>query len=107
MPWILLVIAGLLEAVWAVGLKFTDGFTRPIPSIHVAAAIAGSMFLLALAVRDLPIGTAYAIWVSIGILGAVLAQPLLFKDPLRPLQVVFVILLLISVIGLKLTAKAD
>ena len=105
MSWILLILAGLLEAFWAVGLKFTDGFSKPIPSILVGSAIVGSMVLLAIAVRDLPIGTAYAVWVSIGILGAAIAQPLIFKQPMNAIQVFFLVLLLVSVIGLKLTTK--
>lgn len=107
MSWILLVIAGLLEACWAVGLKYTDGFTRLVPSILVGCAIVGSMILLALAVRNLPIGTAYAIWVSIGVLGAAIAQPILFGEALRPAQIVFLVLLLVSVVGLKLTSKTE
>ena len=105
MSWILLILAGLLEACWAVGLKFTDGFTKPLPSILVGSAIVASMVLLAIAVRDLPIGTAYAVWVSIGILGAALAQPLIFNQPLKAIQVFFLGLLLVSVIGLKVTTK--
>ena len=107
MSWILLIVAGLLEACWAVGLKYTVGFTRLVPSILVGIAIVASMVLLALAVRDLPIGTAYAVWVSIGVVGAVIGQTLLFGHPLRPIQVVFLILLLGSVIGLKVTARPD
>ena len=103
MSWMLLILAGLLEACWAVGLKYTDGFTKLIPSVLVGTAIVGSMGLLAIAVRDLPIGTAYAVWVSIGVLGAAVAQPLLFGEPLRPGQIVFLCLLLISVIGLKVS----
>jgi quaternary ammonium compound-resistance protein SugE len=106
MSWIYLFLAGILEACWAVGLKYTDGFTRPVASIFVGGAIAGSVVLLALAVRELPIGTAYAVWVSIGVLGAVIAQPLLFGQPLRALQVAFTILLVLSIIGLKLTSVA-
>ena len=105
MSWTLLIIAGLLEACWAVGLKYTHGFTKPLPSLLVGLAIVGSMFLLAVAVRDLPIGTAYAVWVSIGIIGAAIAQPLLFAQPLRPIQIVFLVLLLASVVGLKLTSS--
>jgi quaternary ammonium compound-resistance protein SugE len=105
MSWILLIAAGLLEAIWAVGLKFTHGFTKPIPSLIVGSAIVGSMILLALALRDLPVGTAYAVWVSIGILGAAIAQPLIFNEPLRGIQVFFLVLLLIAVVGLKVTAK--
>jgi quaternary ammonium compound-resistance protein SugE len=106
MPWIYLVVAGLLEACWAVGLKYTNGFTRLGPSLLVGLAIAGSMLLLALAVRNLPIGPAYAIWVSIGIVGAVAAQPLLFGEPLRPAQWFFLALLLVSIVGLKMTSSA-
>jgi quaternary ammonium compound-resistance protein SugE len=105
MSWILLILAGLLEACWAVGLKFTNGFTRPVPSLIVGSAIVGSMVLLAAALRDLPVGTAYAVWVSIGILGAAVAQPVIFHEPLRPIQIFFLGLLLTSVVGLKLTTK--
>jgi quaternary ammonium compound-resistance protein SugE len=105
MSWILLIVAGLLEACWAVGLKYTDGFSKPVPSMVVGMTIVASMILLAMAVRNLPIGTAYAIWVSIGILGAAIAQPLIFGQPLRPAQMVFLGLLLVSVVGLKVTSK--
>jgi quaternary ammonium compound-resistance protein SugE len=104
MSWILLIVAGLLEACWAVGLKYTHGFTRPVPSLLVALAIIGSMVLLALAVRDLPIGPAYAVWVGIGIVGAVLAQVAIFGQPLRVAQIFFLMLLLVSIVGLKLTS---
>lgn len=105
MSWIILIIAGLLEACWAVGLKFTDGFTKPLPSIFVGAAIVGSMILLSMALRDLPVATAYAVWVGIGIVGAALAQPVFFKQPLQPLQIFFLGMLLASIIGLKFSSK--
>jgi quaternary ammonium compound-resistance protein SugE len=105
MSWILLMIAGLLEACWAVGLKYTVGFTRLGPSIFVGCAIIGSMILLAMAVKNLPIGTAYAVWVSIGVIGAAIAQPILFGEALRPAQIFFLVLLLIAVIGLKMTSR--
>ena len=105
MSWILLILAGLLEAFWAVGLKFTDGFTKPLASVLVGSAIVASMVLLAMALRDLPVGTAYAVWVSIGILGAAIAQPLIFNEPLRSIQVFFLVLLSASVVGLKVTSK--
>lgn len=107
MSWIFLLAAGLLEAVWAIGLKYTDGFTRLIPSVIVGSAIVGSLFFLSLAVRHIPIGTGYAIWVSIGILGAATAGPLLFNEPLRPLQCVFLGLLLVAIAGLKLSAHPN
>jgi quaternary ammonium compound-resistance protein SugE len=105
MSWILLIVAGLLEACWAVGLKYTDGFSKLIPSVLVGTTIAASLVLLAIAVRNLPIGTAYAVWVSIGVVGAAIAQPLLFGEPLRPAQIAFLCLLLVSVVGLKVTSK--
>lgn len=76
--WILLVIAGLLETGWAIGLKYTEGFTRPVPSILTGLAIVASMLLLGIAARDLPIGTAYAVWVGIGAFGAVVLGIVLF-----------------------------
>ena len=101
MPWVELVIAGLLEVVWSVGLKYTSGFTRPLPSAIVGAAIVASMVLLARAVRSIPIGTAYAVWVGIGTLGAVLLGMLLFDEPRTPARLAFLALLGISIIGLK------
>ena len=103
MSWILLIIAGLLEACWAVGLKYTDGFSKLVPSLLVGSAIVASMVLLSIAVRNLSIATAYAVWVSIGVIGAAIAQPLLFHEPLRPAQIVFLCLLLVAVVGLKVT----
>ena len=78
MPWLLLLIAGLLETGWAIGLKYTEGFTRPVPTVLTIAAIIGSMALLGLAVRDLPVGTAYAVWVGIGALGTAVLGIILF-----------------------------
>ena len=105
MSWIYLIIAGILEAVWAVGLKYTEGFSRLRPSILVGLAIMGSMFLLSLAIRTIPIGTGYAIWVSIGVLGAAISGPILFGQPLRPIQWLFLGLLVVSIIGLKATGS--
>ena len=105
MAWIYLIVAGLLEAGWAIGLKYTHGFTRPVPSILTAAAIAASMFLLALAARTIPIGTAYAIWVGIGAVGAVILGILLFDEPRDFARLLFVGLLIVSLIGLKLTTR--
>jgi quaternary ammonium compound-resistance protein SugE len=104
--WIYLVVAGLLEVCWAVGLKYTDGFRRPVPSILTAAAIAGSMWLLALAARTLPIGTAYAVWVGIGATGAAMLGVVLFQEPLTIARATFLALLVVSIVGLKLTAGA-
>jgi quaternary ammonium compound-resistance protein SugE len=104
MPWIALFAAGLLEVCWAVGLKYTDGFRRPLASILVVAAIAASMFLLGWAARTLPIGTAYAVWVGIGALGAAILGAVLFNEPVTLMRVVFLAMLLTSIVGLKMTA---
>lgn len=106
LAWIALVVAGLLEVCWAVGLKYTDGFRRPVPSILVIAAIAASMFLLSWAARTLPIGTAYAVWVGIGALGAAILGVILFGEPLTAARIGFLAMLLIAIVGLKATGNA-
>lgn len=104
MAWLLLIIAGVLEAGWAIGLKYTDGFRRPVPSILTGLAIVASMVLLAWAARTLPIGTAYAIWVGIGTAGAVTLGMILFHEPVTPSRIFFLVLLLVSLVGLKLSS---
>lgn len=104
MPWFLLVVAGLLEACWAVGLKYTEGFTRPLPSVLVGLAIVASMWLLALAARELPIGTAYAVWVGIGACATAIAGIALFHEPVTGARLLFLGLLVVAVIGLKATS---
>jgi quaternary ammonium compound-resistance protein SugE len=100
----MLIVAGLFEVGWAVGLKYTDGFTRLWPTAGVAAALVVSMVLLSLAARTLPIGTAYAVWVGIGAAGAAILGIVLFHEAVTPARVVFLGLLLVAIIGLKLTA---
>ncbi|MFY0523189.1 quaternary ammonium compound efflux SMR transporter SugE [Archangium gephyra] len=107
MAWILLIIAGLLEVCWAIGLKYTEGFTRLLPSVLTVAAIIASMGLLGVAARSLPIGTAYAVWVGIGALGAAVLGIFLFHEPVTPARVFFLALLLISIIGLKATSGGE
>jgi quaternary ammonium compound-resistance protein SugE len=102
--WILLLVAGLLEVAWAVGLKYTNGFTRFLPSLWVGASILASLYLLSLAQRELPIAVAYAVWMGIGTLGTALVTSFVLHQPLSLLQWVFVSTLLASVIGLKITA---
>lgn len=102
--WIYLVIAGLLEVCWAVGLKYTEGFTRLWPSVFTLTTLAASMYLLAKASNTLPIGTAYAVWVGIGAVGASVLGIFLFKEPVTVPRLVFLVLLVISIIGLKFTA---
>jgi quaternary ammonium compound-resistance protein SugE len=104
MAWFLLVVAGLVEALWAIGLKYTDGFTKLIPSLLTITGIAVSMAMLALAARTLPIGTAYAVWVGIGAAGAVILGILLFDEPASLSRFAFLALLLVAIIGLKATA---
>ena len=105
MAWVLLVIAGVLESGWAVGLKFTHGFTRPLPSVLTVAGIVASMYLLAVAARTLPIGTAYAGGVGIGTFGAVVLGMTVLGEPASPLRIVFLALLLVSIVGLRFTAR--
>jgi quaternary ammonium compound-resistance protein SugE len=103
MAWTLLIIAGIFETAWAVGLKYTHGFTRLVPSLLTGGAIVISMGLLGIAARDLPIGTAYAVWVGIGALGAAILGVLLFAEPLTPARIGFLLLLLVAIVGLRLT----
>jgi quaternary ammonium compound-resistance protein SugE len=107
MPWVILVVAGLLEVAWSLGLKFTEGFTKPLPSIGTAAAIVGSMLLLAQAARTLPIGTAYAVWVGIGVVGAAVGGVVLFHEAMPPSRLFFLLLLVVAIVGLKLTAPTE
>ncbi len=104
LPWIYLIVAGLLEVCWAIGLKYTEGFTKLTPSIFTIVTFSLSMFLLAKATHTLPIGTAYAIWVGIGVLGAVIFGTYFFNEPISLMRGLFVVLLLVSIVGLKMTA---
>ena len=104
LSWIALVVAGLLEVCWAVGLKYTDGFRRPLPSILVIAAIAASMFLLSWAARSLPIGTAYAVWTGIGTVGTVVLGILVFGEPVTLIRLTCVLLIVMGIVGLKLVS---
>lgn len=106
MAWLILIIAGLFEIVWAASLKSTQGFTRLWPSVLTIVAIAVSMYLLSIAVRTLPIGTAYAVWVGIGAAGTAIVGILVYKDPAGFARIIFLTLLVVAIVGLKLTAKA-
>lgn len=103
-PWVWLVIAGLMEVGWTIGIKYADGFTKPLPSVLTIIAIAGSMYFLAKATAVLPIGTAYAVWVGIGAAGAAIAGIILFHEPVSASRLAFLALLIIAIVGLKLTA---
>lgn len=102
--WILLVIAGILETGWAIGLKYTQGFTRLVPSVLTVSAMVISMVLLAQSVRTLPIGTAYAVWVGIGAAGAAVLGIFLLGESASPARLFFLGLLLVAIVGLKLTS---
>lgn len=101
--WVMLGLAGLLEIVWAVGLKYADGFTKPVPSAITIAAMVVSMWLLAQAARDLPIGTAYAIWTGIGAVGAALLGMMLFAESANVVRLGCIGLIVAGIIGLKLS----
>lgn len=104
MAWIYLLIAGVFEVVWAMGLKYSQGFTKLYPSLITLAGMVISFYLLSLATKSLPIGTAYAIWTGIGALGAVIAGIFLFNEPVNILRVIFLCLILTGILGLKLTS---
>ncbi len=104
LSWIFLIIAGLLEVCWSIGLKYTYGFTKLMPSLFTLATLALSMYLLARAAQVIPIGTAYGIWVGIGALGAAIFGIVLFKESASPARIMFLAMLLVSIIGLKLTS---
>lgn len=102
--WWMLFLAGLLEVGWAIGLKLSHGFTRPAPSVLTVVAMIGSLWLLGLATRTLPIGTAYGVWVGIGATGAAVLGVLLLGEPFSWPRALFVALLVVAIVGLKVTA---
>ena len=102
MPWIVLVLAGLFEIGWAIGLKYTEGFTRLWPSVGTIAAMAVSLGLLGIAMKSLPVGTAYAIWVGVGAVGTVILGIVLFDEPVNALRIGSVGLIIAGLVGLKL-----
>lgn len=100
--WLILVVAGIAEVGWAVGLKYTQGFTRPMPTALTVAAMVVSLWLLGLAVRTLPLGTAYAIWTGIGTVGTVAVGVVLFDEPASVVRLLCVALIVSGIVGLKL-----
>ncbi len=104
--WLMLLVAGLLEVAWAIGLKYTEGFTRLWPSVGTIAAIVLSMGLLGLAVRVLPVGTAYAVWVGIGAVGTVILGIVLLDEPASFARLASVSLIIVGIVGLKLATSA-
>ncbi|WP_337183011.1 quaternary ammonium compound efflux SMR transporter SugE [Shinella sp.] len=104
MPWILLTLAGLFEIGWAIGLKYTDGFTRFVPTALTAASMLVSIVLLGLAVKTLPMGTAYAIWTGIGTVGTVILGIVLFAEPVTAMRLGCIALIITGILGLKFVA---
>lgn len=105
MNWAILALAGLLEVIWAVGLKHTAGFTRLVPSLVTITAMVASLYLLSIALRNLPLGTAYAVWVGIGAVGTMAFSVLALGEPASPLKLASVALILAGIAGLKLAAS--
>jgi len=102
MAWIALFVAGLFEIAWAIGLKYTEGFTRPLPSVLTVGAMIASIVLLGWAMKTLPVGTAYAVWTGIGAAGTVILGILLFGEPATVVRLACVGLILAGIVGLKL-----
>lgn len=105
MKWLYLVIAGLLEVGWALGLKSSQGFTRIGPSVATVLGMSASFYFLSLALRDLPLGNAYAIWTGIGTVGTVIVGIVLFKEPLDAMRLLCILLIVGGIVGLKLLSN--
>ncbi|HSI28303.1 MAG: quaternary ammonium compound efflux SMR transporter SugE [Methylophilus sp.] len=102
MAWVILVIAGLFEVGWAIGLKYTDGFSKLWPTVGTILAMVISLGLLGLAMKTLPVGTAYAIWVGVGAIGTVILGMVLFAEPATPLRIASLVLIVAGIVGLKI-----
>lgn len=105
MKWLTLVIAGAFEVWWAVGLKYSEGFTKLFPSLLTVIGMIASFYFLSLALKELPLGTAYAIWTGIGTIGTVILGIALFKEPIDPIRLVCIGFIVIGIIGLKLVSQ--
>ena len=106
MHWIYLLLAGILEIVWAIGLKYADGFTKLVPSVITGVALVASMVLLALALRAIPVGTGYAIWTGIGAVGTAILGIILFAEPATVARLGCIGLIVAGIVGLKLVTPA-
>jgi quaternary ammonium compound-resistance protein SugE len=106
MPWLLLFLSGLVEAGWAIGLKASEGLTRPLPTVLTLIGMLASFALLSLAARSIPVGTAYAVWVGIGTVGAAALGVVLYAEPISAARVASLALILGGIVGLKLTTPA-
>jgi quaternary ammonium compound-resistance protein SugE len=104
MAWTILIVAGIFEVAWAIGLKYTEGFTRLWPSVWVVATMAVSLWLLGIAMRTLPVGTAYSVWVGVGAVGTVILGIVLFDEPAHAARLACITLIIAGIVGLRVTA---
>jgi len=105
MPWFILFIAGLFEVVWAVGIKYTEGWTRFWPAVITVLAMVASFYFLSMALKSIPMGTAYAVWTGIGTIGTVIYGIVYFKEPTDVLRIVCILLIICGIVGLRMLAK--
>lgn len=106
-PWIYLFVAGCLEVVWALGIKYTDGFSKPVPSVITVGAMIASVWLLAIALKSIPVGTGYAVWVGIGAVGAAIGGVILFGESKSLPRIACILLIIAGVVGLKFFSETD
>ena len=104
MAWVILVVAGLFEVGWAIGLKYTDGYTKPWPTMGTVAAMIISVWLLGIDMKSLPVGTAYAVWVGVGAVGTVVLGIILFGESANPARLISVALIIAGIVGLKVAS---
>jgi quaternary ammonium compound-resistance protein SugE len=106
LSWLVLIVAGVFEVIWAIGLKYSNGLTEIVPATVTLIGMIVSMALLSMAVKTIPVGTAYAVWVGIGAVGTAIMGIFIFKEPATALRLGFIILIILGVIGLKLTGRS-
>ncbi len=106
MAWFYLVIAGILEVVWAVGMKYSEGWTKLYPSIFTIISMVIGFYFLSLAVKTLPLGTSYAVWTGIGTIGTVIYSVLYFNEPVDGIKIICILLIVMGIVGLKIFSKA-
>ena len=105
MAWFLLFVAGIFEIGWDIGMKYTNGFTKLVPSVLTLISMVLSVYLLSLATKEIPIGTAYAVWTGIGIAGTSILGVIIFNEPVEILKIIFISMILIAVVGLKVISS--
>ena len=105
--WLCLIVAGCFEIVWALGIKYTDGFSKPVPSLITVGAMIASVWLLAIALKSIPVGTGYAVWVGIGAVGAAIGGVILFGESKSWPRLVCILLIVTGVVGLKLFSEPE